>query len=631
MVTEGLETEVLEIFSHIHQGHNFLLSGGAGSGKTYSLVQVIKTALEKNPTSMIACMTYTNSAVKEIERRVNHKNLSVTTIHDFLWDNIKGFQKDLKQQLINLINDENSAINSTDAPLSLDYFDNLKDGIQYKEWLRINEGIISHDEVLELANAMFKNSKLLCDILKDKFKFIFVDEYQDTNPLVIDIFLTQIKKSSKKNIIGFFGDSMQSIYDESIGDLNAFIASGDVFEIQKTQNRRNPKSVIDLANRLRNDGLTQIPSDDFHAPNMLNGVLKHGNIKFVYSSSEDIQYIKAKIGWNFDDILQTKELNLTHNLIAPQAGFQTLMDIYDKDKILEYKKRVVDYIKTNNIDDDFTGSTFKDVISQLGISPTPMQKAFIDDHLELFDKALETKFLALSKIFADKNSLIDDKKHSALEEGKKGSKRDAIIKHLFKIENNIFLYRSNQYNDFIRKTEFHISSIQSKRDIRTIIETLEAMSTSSIQEVIEYADMKNICKKDDKLLQFIEENQYLYDRIKNVEYQQFRKLYLYLEGYTPFSTQHKIKGEEFDNVFVVMDNGGWNNYNFEYLFDGTLYNGLTPAKKRSYPNILSRTQKIFYVCCTRAKEKLVIFFHSPSSQVVNQAEKWFGSENLSEV
>ena len=34
--------------------------------------------------------------VKEIEERVNHKNLKVSTIHDFLWDNIKHFQKEIK-------------------------------------------------------------------------------------------------------------------------------------------------------------------------------------------------------------------------------------------------------------------------------------------------------------------------------------------------------------------------------------------------------------------------------------------------------------------------------------------------------------------------------------------------------
>ncbi|MEN5386783.1 AAA family ATPase [Aliarcobacter skirrowii] len=84
MAQSRLEPEVISIFEHIENGKNFLLSGGAGSGKTYSLVQVIKEIIEKKPTVKVACMTYTNAAVKEIEERVNHNNLQVSTIHDFL-------------------------------------------------------------------------------------------------------------------------------------------------------------------------------------------------------------------------------------------------------------------------------------------------------------------------------------------------------------------------------------------------------------------------------------------------------------------------------------------------------------------------------------------------------------------
>ena len=101
-----LEPEVQDILQCIDNKRNFLLSGGAGSGKTYSLVQVIRQVIVEYPTSKIACMTYTNAAVKEIEERVNHSNLNVSTIHDFLWDNIKHFQKELKSTLIALLNNE---------------------------------------------------------------------------------------------------------------------------------------------------------------------------------------------------------------------------------------------------------------------------------------------------------------------------------------------------------------------------------------------------------------------------------------------------------------------------------------------------------------------------------------------
>ena len=105
--------------------------------------------------------------------------------------------------------------------------------------------------------------------------------------------------------------------------------------------------------------------------------------------------------------------------------------------------------------------------------------------------------------------------------------------------------------------------------------------------------------------------------MKNVKFEEFQKLYDYLEGYTPFSTQHKTKGSEYNNVLIILDNGNWSNYNFKDIFLSTLRN----------EKILERTQKLFYVCCTRAKENLAIFFYKPEEQVINKAKEWFGEGN----
>src|SRR5690606_27317683 len=125
---------------------------------------------------------------------------------------------------------------------------------------------------------------------------------------------------------------------------------------------------------------------------------------------------------------------------------------------------------------------------------------------------------------------------------------------------------------------------------------------------------------DDKLIDFKEKKEYLYNRVKTVKFSEFQKLYEYLEGKTPFSTQHKTKGAEFDNVLVILDNGGWNNYNFEKMFLET-----------ASPSIAERTQKIFYVCCTRAKENLAVYFHNPNPQVILKAKEWFGDDKVNSL
>lgn len=631
-----LEPEVQEIFECIDSKRNFLLSGGAGSGKTYSLVQVIRQVIAENPTAKVACMTYTNAAVKEIEERVNHSNLNVSTIHDFLWDNIKHFQKELKAAIIALVNDENAKITiDEDNQIPDNYFDELEKGIQYKEYLRLKEGIISHDELLLVANLLFDKHPKLSAIVKDKYQFIFIDEYQDTNRAVVDIFLNHFMKSEKKSLIGFFGDAMQSIYDDGIGNLDQY--KGDtvdtVKEVKKAQNRRSPRKIINLANRLRTDGIIQEPSTDVEAPNMTDGQVKEGNILFIHSTNGDVsavkQYLTENHGWNFNNAEETKELNLTHNLIADKAGFRSLMDIYDKDMVLSYRDRVKKYIKDNAITTDFSQKTFGEVITALAagkkgselnaVNPTVSMRTFINDNPSLYQIALNYNYEAFSRIYVNKDQLLDDKKQDEDDENKKGSKRDNLIKHLFKIQNNIMLYQSGRYNEFLRATDYRdkILTIADKRILKDNIESLVNVENKTIEEVINDAHEKGICLIDDKLEDFKFKKEYLYNRVKDVQYNEFRKLYDYLEGKTPFSTQHKTKGTEFNNVLVILDNGGWNKYNFENMFLNT-----------GTESVLERTQKIFYVCCTRAKENLAVFYHNPIPEVVTKATEWFGNDNV---
>lgn len=625
----NLEPEVQEILALIDENNNFLLSGGAGSGKTYSLVQLIEQLLDESPQSSIACITYTNAAVREIENRIKHPKLTVGTIHDFLWDNIKSFQGELREALIESIgSEEPDSIKFSGEPLDDTALRSKR--VQYKEYTLIREGVISHDEVLVLARDLFRRYKKLGDIVKDRYNFILVDEYQDTSPLVVESFLNGMAQGAKYNCLGFFGDSMQSIYDEGVGDLKGYVDEGRVLEVKKEQNRRNPRLVYELANKLRTDGIVQVCSSDLHAPNMLDGKVIDGEIKFIYTKEREcLDEIKSGLGWDFSNTKENKELNLTHNLIAPKAGFPSLMKIYDGDKILEYKARVVNFIKANEIDfSDFDGMNFEDVVKLLkerypanvaAVSPTAGMQAFIDDYPDLYRLALSYPFEVFRKIYTSKDDLIDDKKDEPSDVGKVGGIRDDLIRHLFKIQRAAEAYNQEKYNEFLRLTEFKVKSVGDKEVLKGIVERLSGMHSDSIESVIEYSDSVGLCKIDDRLSDFIKENSYTYGRVKDVAYGEFVCLYSYLEGHTPFSTQHKIKGAQFDNVLVVLDNGKWNKYNFEGLFTGG-----------GNPNVVARTRKLFYVCCTRAKRKLVVYYHGPGQAVIDQASKWFGAENVKE-
>jgi len=636
VVEEIITQELSAVLKCIEDNKNFLLCGGAGSGKTYSLIQILKLISRRSPSATIACITYTNAAAIEIENRADIKNLWVSTIHDFFWNNISSFQRELKSTLLDLINDPESKIKNPTP--DEEFASDFSEGVQYKEYVRLSKGEISHDEVLILSNKMYSKYVKLCSILKDKYDYILVDEYQDTSPLVVEILLDFLPQSSKKNIIGFFGDSMQAIYEDGIGDLNSYIESGKVIEIKKEENRRNPLSVITLANKIRTDGIRQRESNDLNAPNMSDGKIIQGSTVFLYSSKFSLDQVKKSKwcqDWDFGSSTKTKELRLTHNLIASEAGFGELMEIYDADPIYKFKQEVRKQVKAQGI--VITAEqTFDDIVTKLnwqyikgenkGRNKT---EVFLSNPFaaQLYSQVKDYPYIQVEKLYLDKDTLLDDKKNED-NEMRREPKRDKLLQQLFSIQLIIQLYQTKKYNELIRKTSFRFSTIKDKAELKSKMDKLASMKEATIEEVITYADAAGLCPKDDRFQDFIEKNSYLYSRVKHIKYSVFQNLYNYLEGYIPLSTQHKIKGLEFENVLVVLNNGGWSNYNFEYLLDESIYDSLKPAKQKTYHGILKRTEKLFYVCCTRSKKNLLVYCPSPTDNMIAGAQQLFGVENV---
>jgi DNA helicase-2/ATP-dependent DNA helicase PcrA len=623
----ALEPELIQVLEHVDAGRSFLLSGGAGSGKTFSLVQVIGELIRRDPVSSIACITFTNAAVREVESRISSGRLYVSTIHDFLWSSISPYQSELRKVLLDLIKGDTPLID----PGSLEVTEEILNdkAIRYKEYRILDKGIISHDEVIVLACAVFERYPKIRDILRDKYRYILVDEYQDTDVNVVKILLDYLPQSSRSGVCGFFGDAMQSIYDHGVGTIKDYVDSGKIGEVRKEQNRRNPRLVYELANRLRSDGLQQHASKDEKAPNMSGGVVKEGTIRFYYSEgdADKLSDVRTNLMWDFADVLETKELNLTHNLIAPQAGFDELMKIYDKDGVLKFRDRIVRYIKDYDDITKYDALSFGEVIAALqagkagsalnAVSPTAGMKAFIAAHPNLLEEAKRCNFLEFRRMYVDKDELIDDKKHTEDDLSRKGSKRCDFVKHVFKILTVVHLYQRQQYNEFLRKTEFSLYRSSDKALLKACIDAIISMSEGPINDVIEYAHQHGLCIKDDQFEEFRTRKSYLFNRLIGVPCAAYQKLYNYLEGRTAYSTQHKIKGLEFERVLVILDNGNWSDYNFNYLFEG----GGTDS-------VRLRTQKLFYVCCTRAKDFLAVYFRNPSPATIAQASIWFAPQNV---
>ena len=88
-----------------------------------------------------------------------------------------------------------------------------------------------------------------------------------------------------------------------------------------------------------------------------------------------------------------------------------------------------------------------------------------------------------------------------------------------------------------------------------------------------------------------------------IDYQQFISAITFLYPESEFSTEHGVKGEEYDNVVFVISKG-WIQYQFEKY--APMINGTVdiPADKEK---TFVQNRNLFYVCCSRAKKRLLIF------------------------
>ena len=154
-----------QIKEKITAKRSFVLEAGAGAGKTYALIQTINYLIETKSkvlslnNQMIVCITYTNVAKNEIiDRLENNPLVLVSTIHEFLWDCIKLFNKQLIKEFdaINTLKHEEKPDKYT-----LGLIERIK-SVEYSDraFSDFEEGTVGHDDLIILSQRMFQNYEL---------------------------------------------------------------------------------------------------------------------------------------------------------------------------------------------------------------------------------------------------------------------------------------------------------------------------------------------------------------------------------------------------------------------------------------------------------------------------------------
>lgn len=615
---------------------NFVLQGGAGSGKTESLKEIIEFISNNYANQKIACITHTNIAVDEIKSRINNDKLWVSTIHSFLNVQIKNFQKNLQEVLPNIFYIDSSDINDHDdykkryEKLSklnyklknkkmdkvvgkrdydkntIDYNNFLLDeikqinffitekisskyfrDIKYNETVfdSIGESTFSHDSLIKISFLLAEKYNLFSKIVSDKFDYIFIDEYQDTDKVLVDLLLKKIA-ANKKTTIGFFGDSMQGIYD-GVGSLNDYIKDFNLIYIPKDDNYRCSQQVIDFLNIIRNDDIKQKVAlkkgekIDLRQGSIKIYLNKIQKVKANASQEDKEKYLSSindaiKIVKKENEILKLNILQLTNKSIASELKFLKLFKIFED----RYPN-----LDQNQIESILKRIQIKDIVDLIILYKN-------NRHNDLILK-LKKNNLKIKKL-EDKINIIERLSHICNNDLGLNDALDYCYK-------NKLLIKSPQRIDFESQSKYHFEQCDSDpifNELKVLLErdklnTYNRAKQHCTYDIDQYSyDDFMISYRKLKFSNSLLSNNLLLSEVLNY----FNYIEENEKSDEKYLTMHKTKGTGIENVFVVLEEFFWSNYSFRSIYDP------------SYSNfeVKEKSEKLFYVACSRTIKNLMI-------------------------
>jgi len=170
----------------------------------------------------------------------------------------------------------------------------------------------------------------------------------------------------------------------------------------------------------------------------------------------------------------------------------------------------------------------------------------------------------------------------------------------------------------------HMTKLFEVREGGTIGEVIEFLKSDGRPQIPEAVNSIEL-RLDQASQDDVEESLTLSQitKLKDVSYQEIVALAQYLNQHTPFSTKHGVKGAEFENVLVVLGRG-WNLYNWNQFLEWS-QSEIPHDKISSY----ERNRNLFYVCCSRPKERLALLFTQElSATAIITLSNWFGEQNI---
>ncbi|WP_343728341.1 UvrD-helicase domain-containing protein [Duganella sp.] len=575
---------------------SFYVIAGAGSGKTTSLISALDFIRKQHGKQLrrdgqqIVCVTYTKRAVAVISSRLGWDDLFiVSTLHGFLWGEVKRYIPSIRKALQEKVipdriakakedDDGGKSKKALNARAKVEALQRDLEGLHAVPAFTYNDsnfsnylqGEIGHADVIDIAAQMLTISPQLQRIMGQKYPYIFVDEAQDTQENVVAA-LNTLCQGVGLPIIGYFGDPLQQIYDKRAGD---FKGPQDSVRIPKEENFRCSTEVIDLLNAFRKD-IQQFPAGknaEIKGSVIIRLIQteKPGAPRGRYTT-EQMDSVSQKLddalaSWGWKDRKKAKHLYLVRQMIAKRLGFSALHELFTGD-----------YSSTRAQDDYENGEHY-------------LLKPFIACLNPLIKAHNSKNSRATIDLLRQNSPAFDPKgKNSNLPLREMRKRIEAITTTLDE------MWKSKTTGDILRYCRENELYPVSKR----LTENLDRERRGEPYDEEKHASEKGEWLADEFFTMGLKEISHYCD---------------FIDDNTEFSTQHGVKGEEYESVLVVFDDVGsaWNNYSFVKT--------LTPESAGGEPTDRQRrlTTNLAYVCFSRAEKDLRIVMFSPNATAAKQ-------------
>lgn len=412
------------------------------------------------------------------------------------------------------------------------------------------------------------------DILTSKYPILLIDESQDTKKELIDALLIVCEKYGEKFIVGMFGDTMQKIYNDGKDNLAKCIPDNWVKPV-KIMNHRSAKRIVTLANSIRSsvDEQKQQARSD----------AEEGTVRlFITSKSNNKEYVEKRvaemmvqdtgdIGWNDEE--DYKSLILEHHMAASRFGFSEL------------------YMPLSN-SKKFDTSLREGSIPELSI---------------------------LSKLVFP--LLV------AYQSGNDFEVAKIIRKNSPLLNKEVFITGLNNQVELLRKAEEAVELLMklwNDGKVPTCLEVLKSIRDTGLFKVGN--------RVDEVLADYSQDENEKITALRtalSAPFYELERYALYVSDNTRFATHQGVKGLEFPRVMVILDDAQARGFLFSYekLF-GVKAQSDTDEKNAhdGKDTSITRTARLFYVACTRAKKSLAIVAYTENEEMVRDtalANGWF--------